>query len=300
MDQPVAQITIRLEGDGPPRVEQLYARSYLIGSSSDADIELKERTVQKRHATLEVRSDGATLISHTGGESLPIGDGDEFRIGPFTLTYELLANDSTSDEWRDQEPAKPAQSAPTASQPPDAPLARTVHWIEPGIRGRHIVTSAVSKYLDELPPIYQSDSDSFLGRFLKIFESIWEPFEQRQDHIHAYFDPRTCPPVMLAFLEHWLAVPFSSHWPEARRRLLLTIAFDLHRMRGTQWALECLIEVYTGVPPRIEPHPTEAFVIRIAPGTTLEDPADRAVVAWLVETFKPAHVAYELVWSEQL
>ncbi len=55
-----------------------------------------------------------------------------------------------------------------------------------------MVESAASRYLADLPVIYH-DEQGFLARYLKIFESIWEPFEWRQDQIALYFDPRTCP-----------------------------------------------------------------------------------------------------------
>ena len=50
---------------------------------------------------------------------------------------------------------------------------------------------APSRYLGYLPIIFH-DTD-FLRRYLLIFESIWEPLENRETHIDMYVDPRTAP-----------------------------------------------------------------------------------------------------------
>src|SRR2546427_437089 len=45
------------------------------------------------------------------------------------------------------------------------------------------VDSPASRYLADLPTVFQDPMFPFLGRYLRIFEHIWEPFEWRQDHI---------------------------------------------------------------------------------------------------------------------
>src|SRR5205814_3376189 len=70
-----------------------------------------------------------------------------------------------------------------------------------------------SRYLQHLPTVYEDNV--FLGRYLLIFESLWEPLEQRQDHVDMYFDPRTCPAAFLPWLARWLDLSFNTHSPEA-------------------------------------------------------------------------------------
>lgn len=153
----------------------------------------------------------------------------------------------------------------------------------------------LSRYLGDLPVLYQGND--FLGRFLLIFESLWEPLEQRQDHIAMYFDPRTSPASFLPWLADWLGIAVSRHWPEARLRRLVDEAMELYQWRGTRYGLEQMIEVCTGVRPTVSNDPDRPFVIRVSITAPPGGELDRALVEDLLRTHKPAHVGYELVIS---
>jgi phage tail-like protein len=156
-------------------------------------------------------------------------------------------------------------------------------------RRAQLTQSLYSRYL---PGIYQ-DND-FLQRFLSIFEDVWEPLEQRQNYIHMYFDPRTCPVSFLPWLASWLGLSFNPHWPEARRRRLLAQAMDLYRWRGTRYGLIRIIEVCTGLTPVIIENPLEPFVFRIRITATAENAVDKDLIEELIRTHKPAHAGYIL------
>lgn len=149
-----------------------------------------------------------------------------------------------------------------------------------------------SRYLNNLPVVFQ-DND-FLGRFLLIFETIWEPLEQRHDHIAMYFDPRTAPESHLPWLASWLDIAFNSHWPEARRRALVAEAMDLYRWRGTRYGLARMIEVCTGLIPEVTEDLTQPNVFRVRVSIPPESDADRDMIDDLVRSHKPAHVGYIL------
>ena len=53
----------------------------------------------------------------------------------------------------------------------------------------------VSPYLDYLPGLFTESE--FLGRYLMIFQSIWEPLQHCQDHMELYFSASTAPGNML-------------------------------------------------------------------------------------------------------
>ena len=182
------------------------------------------------------------------------------------------------------EAKRPAIHAPTRT--PDTSWAQL------------LAASAASRYLYDLPVIYHDSPDGFLGRYLKIFETIWEPFEWRQNQIASYFDPRTCPVELLGRLEHWLGLTIGAYWPEAQRRLLLAEAHRLYRLRGTEWALAHAIEIYTGTLPTIEQRAQEPFVVSINLRLGDDSECERAVVEALIEFFKPAHIGYHLRWSD--
>ncbi|RAQ97526.1 phage tail protein I [Thermogemmatispora tikiterensis] len=258
-------------------------------------------------------------------------DGASFQIGPYLITYEaeagtaarLPAQAQTTSVGPD-EGAKRAEeerlAAPVTPRPgggekgpvPEraaTPPARLV-----GERPRVPAAPAAARpvrpatpvsspagpsigglYLRYLPDIYQ-ESD-FLQRFLHIFEDIWEPLEQRQDHIEMYFDPRTCPTRFLPWLASWLDIPLNPHWPEARQRRLLAEAWELYSWRGTLYGLKRMIEICTGLQPDIFEKPEEPFIfhvrVRLDPAADGEV-VDRAFLEELIQLHKPAHAGYIL------
>jgi phage tail-like protein len=162
-------------------------------------------------------------------------------------------------------------------------------------RGTHPVpqpTDPVSSYLDFLPVIF-ADND-FLGRFLLIFQSIWEPLEYRQDHMDMYFDPRTAPEPFLRWLADWLGVVVGGVSEEGRLRTLLGEAVELYRWRGTRYGLTRMIEVCTGLTPIVAESATNPAVLHIRVSVPPEAKVDRDTIERLVRVNKPAHTGYIL------
>src|SRR5262249_11954066 len=120
-----------------------------------------------------------------------------------------------------------------------------------------LAAGPASRYLAHLPAMFQENE--FLGRFLLLFESVWEPLEQRQDQLPLYFDPRTAPSRLLEWLAGWLHLTLNPHWPEERRRLLLDEAMELYRWRGTPYGLSRMLEVCTGCSVHMQESPDTAY-----------------------------------------
>ena len=112
-----------------------------------------------------------------------------------------------------------------------------------------------------------------------------------------YFDPRTCPAEMLPWLAGWLDVTLDVHWPEDRRRSLLTEAMELYRWRGTTYGLTRMIEVSTGLTAVITDDATTPFVIRVRVSIPSSSGVRRDVIENLIREHKPAHVGYVLETS---
>ena len=170
---------------------------------------------------------------------------------------------------------------------------------------------APSSYLQYLPAPYHEDP--FLARFLLIFESILEPIERTIDNLRYYFDPRVAPEEFLAWLASWVGVELDEHWTLSQQRELIAQAALLHRWRGTRRGLREHVRLYVGRPPLIvenfdgfrlgqdamlgvttrlgeqQPHTIAVTVLA-------EDPQciDEQVVRRIIESQKPAHVAYTL------
>jgi phage tail-like protein len=181
-----------------------------------------------------------------------------------------------------------------------------------------ILVSAKGHYLKYLPALY--DRDEFMGRFLMLFESFWQPIEDQLETIPGYFDPYLTPPDFLPWLAAWLNLILDERWPERKRRELLQSAMLLYRKRGTKIGLQKYLEIYTGVQPQIiefrannftlgsearlgfgialgtanQPH-TFQVVLQLPEAANAEEEATRRrIIESIIEAEKPAHTAYTL------
>lgn len=181
-----------------------------------------------------------------------------------------------------------------------------------------------SRYLDYLPSIYSRDD--FMGRFLMLFESFWNPLDNQIDSLSYYFDPTLTPSRLLGWLGSWLDVNLDAQLPEPRQRRLLQRAARLYRQRGTKIGLETMLELWTDGDATITEHRSEnlrlgksmrlgqgvALGRRNAPHSftvkvrleTIEDETPpqrhqrieqmRPIVERLIQAEKPAHTTYTL------
>lgn len=273
---------------------------------------------------------GTKLLPQQPRQVLP---GEEIRVGPFILIYLVDApqedqepedmglvtisgmEDNQPDAQAKDEPASPAEQPVVLDGAPVQPAVTDID----GLAGTSAIIPIVpdelepivtrlakrqslrhfapgqgldSLYLRYLPGIFQ-DSD-FLGRYLKIFETIWEPQEWRISHVSMYFDPHTCPPEMLEWLASWLDLAVNNHWPEARRRRLLAEATDLYRWRGTRYGMIRMIEVCTGLTPDISDDRATPFLFRVQLQIPPESDVDATLIDDLVRFHKPAHAGYTI------
>lgn len=302
------QIVVRFEGNVIQSIP-LTRTAITIGRAPEVGISLPHPLISRAHA--EVRMDAQGLVLTDLGSSNGTFIGEErllpnqpriltdrmsFRIGPYQLIYQAAQSQQLPDAWvgeqdEQREPDKPQTELPaTVGEAPALVSSRVPQAIAsvPRPRGQ-VAQSVYSRYL---PDIYQEND--FLQRFLSIFEDIWEPLEQRQDYIHMYFDPRTCPAPFLPWLASWLGLTFNPHWPEARRRRLLAQAMDLYRWRGTRYGLMRMIEVCTGLTPVIIENPLEPFVFRVRITGISAGAVDKEFIEELIRTHKPAHAGYIL------
>ena len=285
-----------LEGTVLQRLE-ITASSISIGRLPENVLVLRDQAVSRKHA--EVRLDqGKPMLVDLGsasgtfvgatrllqGQPVVLDQGSEGRIGPYVLKLEM--------EVKAAAPIAPKYAPPEAR----SPMLDTDEL--PVVAAREtfpapLPVGAESRYLRHLPSIFH-DAD-FLGRMLLIYEAIWEPLEQRQEHIAMYFSPATCPAPMLAWIADWLSLELDPHWPERRRRELLREAMQLYRWRGTRYGLTRMLEVCTGQPVQITDDPERPFVFRISiPAYT---DVSRDFIERLVRAHKPAHVGYVLETS---
>ncbi len=108
-------------------------------------------------------------------------------------------------------------------------------------------------FIDYLPQVYRgADSvNSFLARFISVFQSVYVDLEDHMDLAPARFDPAAAPPEFLHWLAEGLAVSDSFLWSEEQLRRLLGRVVRLYRWKGTRAALCEVVELYTGQRPWI-------------------------------------------------
>jgi phage tail-like protein len=327
-------LIVELEGQ-PDQTTPLITGVLTIGREPSNGLMLLDARVSRRHAELRIAAGGPFLtdLGSVNGtfllgmrlsphQPVPIPDGAVVTIGPFRLTYQSFVSKSGnphvdasveanmsveasgSDMGAELVPSVSADAGAALpggpSAPADAAGTSTVRPITATPRPTSLPmlpSTPSSRYLRDLPMIFH-DND-FLGRFLLIFEALWEPLEHRQDHVGTYFDPHTCPASFLPWLAKWVDIAFNKHWPEARCRRLLSEAMDLYRWRGTTYGLMRMIEVCTGLTPEIsdarqDTGDLQPFVFRVRLVIPPNSGVDQELIEQLVRNHKPAHMGYVL------
>src|SRR5438128_8011837 len=189
------------------------------------------------------------------------------------------------------------------------------------------VEIATRPWVNFLPGIYQ-DSDEenadFLQRFLLISAHLTSGIEERLEYLHEFFDSRLTPEKFLPWLASWLAMPLLEGWDEEKRREIIQRVPELYRLRGTARGLKLALRLFADVKAEIHegewPYPgmvigrsstiakdtvlsppvfiSQCFTVEL-PDKKSEISRERLrTVQALVETEKPAHAHYALVFQE--
>jgi phage tail-like protein len=155
-------------------------------------------------------------------------------------------------------------------------------WLRLGLRSNGLRAPAIARvriayprtsYLEYLPAVYQEDDDSrrFLERFLTIFKSGFDDFDERIDGLHEVLDPRLTPARFLPWLAAWVALSRDPNWPEAHLREQIARAVVGYRRRGTPDGLRDAIRAYTGAEATILEHFRLRRWVQVGEGTAAVD-----------------------------
>lgn len=297
------QLFVQLQGE-TVKLLALDMPQLSIGRTPDNGLALPHPSVAIRHAEVRRAGDQVVITDLGAGDTFLAGkrltphqpqvleEGAVVQIGPYVVTY-ALARVSAPQERADVLPPEVLQDLRFVPLRP----AREKHPLFPPPPG-------ASAYLNYLPALF-GESD-FVGRFLNVFERVWEPLQHRQDFIDMFFDPATCPEELLDGFARWLGLPLDPHWPEARRRAWLREAVALYRWRGTRYGLMRMLEVCCGVTPRVleDPHkPHHLLFVLPTPDAAHEDVTRDSVtrdsvtrenLEAVIAQHVPAHVVYEV------
>jgi len=178
----------------------------------------------------------------------------------------------------------------------------------PVIQNRGLVRRLISPHPlgESLPALYQEDD--FTQRFVSAFDAALAPIFAALDNFPAYLDPWLAPEDFLEWLGGWFGIVLDESWSPARRRALVSRAFEFYRMRGTASGLKEQVEVLTGgavdlhetggvsssttAGAALPGSPNFALLVRV----TLDDPAaiNLTRLDALVMAAKPAHVTHKV------
>jgi phage tail-like protein len=161
---------------------------------------------------------------------------------------------------------------------------------------------------DNLPGIY--GEGDFGMRFVSAFEALLDPLMAALDNLPEHFDPVYAPRDVLDLLTAWLGLEHDEARSGEERRMIVRMAPELMRRRGTREGLELALSLaFPGVPFRVqdggsvtwsldadadaeaEPGEPPGFVVYC--DVPLSE-SRLAAVARLIDQAKPAHVDYRL------
>jgi len=189
------------------------------------------------------------------------------------------------------------------------------------------VEIATRPWINYLPGIYQDadeENADFLQRFLLISAHLTSGVEENLEFVHELFDPRITQAKWLPWLASWLAMRLLEGWDEERRREIIQRTPELYRKRGTAEGLKLALRLFADVQAEIHesewPYPglgigksstvgvdtvlsppvfvSQCFTVDL-PDRKAEISRERLrTVQALVETERPAHAHYALVFQE--
>ena len=189
------------------------------------------------------------------------------------------------------------------------------------------VEIATRPAINYLPGIYQDadeENADFLQRFLLISAHLTSGIEENLEFVHELFDPRITNERWLPWLASWLAMPLLEGWDEEKRREIIQRTPELYRLRGTAAGLKLALRLFADVKAEIHegewPYPglvigksstigkdtilsppvfiSQCFTVELPDKKTEISRERLRTVQALVETEKPAHAHYALVFEE--
>lgn len=159
------------------------------------------------------------------------------------------------------------------------------------------------------PAVYQTKGD-FFQRYLSIFSTMYQEFQEAVDRLPALVDAETTPDFMLPVLGAWLGLETDdSLLSPSQLRQLLLLAPELIPRKGTRWAIEAVVKLFVEGPVFVvernllapDPHGSEDlygntpydFTILLGQGA---DEKLRLRLQFLIDQFKPMRANCRIVF----
>lgn len=112
------------------------------------------------------------------------------------------------------------------------------------------IYAASPSFLSYLPAIYQGGgSEEFLGRFLGLFEAVYQNLNEKIADSAKQLNPAVAEPEFLHWLAKWVGISDAHLWQEQKLRLLLGGIVKKNLIRGTREYMEHMVGTFTGERP---------------------------------------------------
>lgn len=97
-----------------------------------------------------------------------------------------------------------------------------------------------------LPEIYRSEEDSFLERYLAVFQSIYEDMEEKIENNAQNYSAKNASYEFLKWLSSWYCTSQPQLWNEEQLRYLVENAAQIYKNIGTKKIIQELTQLYLG------------------------------------------------------
>ena len=106
-------------------------------------------------------------------------------------------------------------------------------------------------FMNTFPEIYR-ERDSFFHRYLSVFSTIYNEFDERIEELPGLLDLDVCPVSLLPLYASWMGVEIKEEFftEKILRRLVKNIYY-LNQRKGTKAAMEKIVEIIFGEKPTI-------------------------------------------------
>lgn len=99
-------------------------------------------------------------------------------------------------------------------------------------------------FFHTLPQVYQENND-FLRRYLSVFSTMYNDFQERIDALPDLLDIDTAPPELLPVFASWLGIETDDVLLSSEElRKLLKAAPELLERKGTKWSIEKVVGLF--------------------------------------------------------
>lgn len=106
-------------------------------------------------------------------------------------------------------------------------------------------------FIKYLPEVYQGQENSFLERYLYIFQNIFENMERQIENSPQNYSAETESYEFLKWLSSWYGITHIEIWDEEKLRYILRNASRIYSMLGTRDIIEEILGLYLGEKPLI-------------------------------------------------